>query len=123
MLDAALRPAARVTNRGRARVDAVAAAAVLGLVALTVDGALEHHEDDAEEHREERDAYVGLQVPLLNTSHSQEEDDHRVLFGFLHCSKGINNLTSSGDSTEQEATGEGGGPGSRGSCGGGRWPV
>ena len=82
-----------------------------------------HGEDDAEEHREERDANVGLQVPLLNTSHSQEEDDHRVLFGFLHCSKGINNLTSSGDSTEQEETGEGGGPGSRGSCGGGRWPV
>jgi len=87
VLDAALRPAARVPDRVRARVDAGATAAVLGLVELVVDDALEHDEDDAEEHREERDPDVGLEVPLLHTSHSQEDDDHhRVLLGFLHCS-------------------------------------
>lgn len=83
MLDAALRPAARVPDRGRARVDAGAAAAVLGLVELAVDDALEHDEDDAEEHREERDADVGLEVPLLpHRTHSQE-DDHRVLLNWI----------------------------------------
>lgn len=73
MLDAALRPAARVPDRGRARVDAYAAAAVLGLVELAVDDALEHDENDAEEHREERDADVGLQVPLLEAEVLAEE--------------------------------------------------
>lgn len=73
MLDAALGPAARRPHRGGARVDAGAAAPVLGLVELPVDDALDHHEDDAEEHREDRDADVGLQVPLLEAEVLAEE--------------------------------------------------
>lgn len=114
MLDAALRPAARVPDRGRARVDAYAAAAVLGLVELAVDDALEHDENDAEEHREERDADVGLQVPLLHTSTAKKTT--------INQRHKQSNLI--GRRTEQEETGEGAAaaPGSRGSCGGGRWP-
>ena len=75
VLGAALGPAAHVAGRGGARVDAGAAAAVLGLVELPVDDALDQDEDHAEEHREERDADVGLEVPLLRL-HPEEDDDH-----------------------------------------------
>jgi len=67
VLGAALGPAARAPGGGGARVDAGAAAAVLGLVELPVDDALDQDEDHAEEHREERDADVGLEVPLLRS--------------------------------------------------------
>jgi hypothetical protein len=62
VLDAALGAAA---GPGGSGVDAGAAAAVLGLVELPVDDALQRDEDDAEEQREEDDAHVRLQVPLL----------------------------------------------------------
>lgn len=73
VLGAALGLAAHVAGRGGARVDAGAAAAVLGLVELPVDDALDQDEDHAEEHREERDADVGLEVPLLEAEVLAEE--------------------------------------------------
>jgi hypothetical protein len=62
VLDAALGAAAGPAGSG---VDAGAPAAVLGLVELPVDDALQHDEDDAEERREEDDAHVRLEVPPL----------------------------------------------------------
>lgn len=62
MLDAALRPPAGPVG---GLVDAGAAAAVLGLVDLAVDEALQRDEQHAEEDGEEGDAHVGLQVPPL----------------------------------------------------------
>lgn len=70
VLDAALGPPAAPVG---GRVDARAAAAVLGLVDLAVDGALQQHEQDAEEDREEGDAHVRLQVPLLEAEVLAEE--------------------------------------------------
>lgn len=70
VLDAALGPPAAPVG---GRVDARAAAAVLGLVDLAVDGALQQDEQEAEEDREEGDAQVGLQVPLLEAEVLAEE--------------------------------------------------
>jgi len=70
VLDAALGAAACPAGPG---VDAGAAAAVLGLVELPVDDALQSDEDDAEEQREEDDAHVRLQVPLLEAEVLPEE--------------------------------------------------
>lgn len=70
VLDAALRlPAGPVGGL----VDAGAAAAVLGLVDLAVDEALQRDEQHAEEDGEEGDAHVRLQVPLLEAEVLAEE--------------------------------------------------
>jgi len=70
VLDAALGAAAGPAGSG---VDAGAPAAVLGLVELPVDDALQHDEDDAEERREEDDAHVRLEVPPLEAEVLAEE--------------------------------------------------
>ena len=120
VLGAALGPAARAPGGGGARVDAGAAAAVLGLVELPVDDALDQDEDHAEEHREERDADVGLEVPLLR-SHPPAAARTKAIN--IRCPLLGSSRAMAGNARNRGRASREGGPGSRGSCGGGRWPA